>query len=239
MGENPSGFQGCPECPVENVSWDDIQKFLKKLKKSGCYMLKFGAESGSQRVLDFLKKDIKVEDIIRSCKECHEAGITPNYSFMTALPTETKDERVKTLELIDKLRKIAPEAVIISPQPYRPYPGGELADMVQSKYGFKFPEELDGWAGIVSQSIDSSMSDLEHFPWVKNPDSIRLQRMVSTIMMSRKGKKFQDRLRRVNLMLTPAVMALYAVATMRWKLKFFDLPLEYSYVFGSYKKFYR
>ena len=31
MGANPSHFQGCGQCPVEQVSWDDIQVFLQKL----------------------------------------------------------------------------------------------------------------------------------------------------------------------------------------------------------------
>ena len=30
MGSNPSNFKTCDECPVEQVSWDDIQEFLKK-----------------------------------------------------------------------------------------------------------------------------------------------------------------------------------------------------------------
>jgi formylglycine-generating enzyme required for sulfatase activity len=31
MGTNPSNFKNCPQCPVENVSWNDVQDFLKKL----------------------------------------------------------------------------------------------------------------------------------------------------------------------------------------------------------------
>lgn len=31
MGTNPSGFKDCDNCPVENVSWNDVQDFLKKL----------------------------------------------------------------------------------------------------------------------------------------------------------------------------------------------------------------
>jgi formylglycine-generating enzyme required for sulfatase activity/uncharacterized Tic20 family protein len=31
MGENPSRFSGCDQCPVERVSWIDIQEFLRRL----------------------------------------------------------------------------------------------------------------------------------------------------------------------------------------------------------------
>lgn len=31
MDQNPSHFNGCDDCPVENVSWNDVQNFLKKL----------------------------------------------------------------------------------------------------------------------------------------------------------------------------------------------------------------
>jgi formylglycine-generating enzyme required for sulfatase activity len=31
MGSNPSGFSGCDQCPVEQVSWNAVQEFIKKL----------------------------------------------------------------------------------------------------------------------------------------------------------------------------------------------------------------
>ena len=31
MGENPSYFENCSQCPVEKVSWNDVQEFLEKL----------------------------------------------------------------------------------------------------------------------------------------------------------------------------------------------------------------
>jgi formylglycine-generating enzyme required for sulfatase activity len=31
MGANPSFFKNCPQCPVEGVSWDDCQEFIRRL----------------------------------------------------------------------------------------------------------------------------------------------------------------------------------------------------------------
>jgi TonB family protein len=46
MGTNPSFFKNCPKCPVENVSWDDVQDFIKRLNQlgDGTYRLPTEAE---------------------------------------------------------------------------------------------------------------------------------------------------------------------------------------------------
>jgi formylglycine-generating enzyme required for sulfatase activity len=33
MDDNPSYFKGCDDCPVESVSWNDAQEFIKKLNE--------------------------------------------------------------------------------------------------------------------------------------------------------------------------------------------------------------
>lgn len=46
MGNNPSRFDGCDNCPVENVNWNDVQVFINKLnqKTNGNYRLPTEAE---------------------------------------------------------------------------------------------------------------------------------------------------------------------------------------------------
>ncbi len=46
MGSNPSGFSGCSDCPVEQVSWNDIQTFITNLNAlgEGTYRLPTEAE---------------------------------------------------------------------------------------------------------------------------------------------------------------------------------------------------
>jgi len=46
MGDNPSSFQGCDNCPVESVSWEDVQGFIQKLNQQtgGHYRLPSEAE---------------------------------------------------------------------------------------------------------------------------------------------------------------------------------------------------
>lgn len=224
--KNNLRFTWLANCRVNYFRPDYINdEFLERLKAAGCYKLMFGAESGSQRVLDWLKKDITVEQIVASAEMCQKHGLRANYSFMCALPTETKAERLATLHLIDRLLAIGNCVEIIPPQPYRPYPGDELARYCES-LGYRFPKKLEDWPKIVAKSMDSSSSNLEDFPWIDNPNEIRLQRVVATIATNR--KKLKDYLRRYPFFLAPLIAPFYFLEKLRWRYKYFGCPLEYS-----------
>ena len=45
MGNNPSKFTNCKDCPVERVSWDNIQTYLKKLNRKTGYRFRLPTEA--------------------------------------------------------------------------------------------------------------------------------------------------------------------------------------------------
>jgi radical SAM superfamily enzyme YgiQ (UPF0313 family) len=81
----------------------DIDK-LKAMKKAGCTQIFFGIESGSQRVLDYYRKDITVERIIETFAMCHRVGIRPCASIMLGAPSETREELEKTFQLVRTIK---------------------------------------------------------------------------------------------------------------------------------------
>jgi len=110
----------------------------KIFKETGCRQVYIGAESASQKMLDYLKKDIKVEDILESAKICREFGLHLYLSFMVGLPTQTREDVFETLDMIDRVKQIQPNSAIAIAI-YLPLPGGELYSEA-IKQGFNPPK---------------------------------------------------------------------------------------------------
>ena len=68
------------------------------MKQAGCWLIAFGIESGSQKVLDNVKKDAKVEDATRSINMCHRLGIKTWGYFIIGLPGENKQTVRETID---------------------------------------------------------------------------------------------------------------------------------------------
>ncbi len=104
------------------------EKAMERLSEIGLRMLHIGYESGSQRVLDFMKKGITVEQSIKATEICKKYHILVRGLFMLGLPTETKEEARETLGLI---KKINPN--IYSFSYFTPCPGSSLWDYCQER----------------------------------------------------------------------------------------------------------
>lgn len=95
-----SAFSRCGTFAKEN------KELLQKLVKCNCRRLLFGAESGSEKILKYIKKHIVVEDILNSCRVVSKYGIDPDYTFMSGFPTEKVQDLNQTVDVIDKLSRI-------------------------------------------------------------------------------------------------------------------------------------
>jgi len=79
-------------------------EMLALMKRSGCYLISYGLESGSQAVLDTLGKGTTVEQGIKAVEMTKAAGIKVFGSFMIGSPGETPDTVEQTIALIRRLK---------------------------------------------------------------------------------------------------------------------------------------
>jgi len=195
--------------------------FLAKLRQSGCYLLSFGAESGSPRILKKIQKDVTPEQIINSAKLCLRHGIIPQYSFMIGLPGETRQDIRLTLGLIDKLVKLSGEVQILGPQAFRPYPGSSLYEECV-KAGWREPQSLEEWAQLASGELNYLA--VKNFPWVADKDLVESMeayvRFGAHSISSAMGSTVQAK--------KWLKLGFVLLCQLRWRLKFFAWPIEFK-----------
>lgn len=142
-------------------------EILKKMAQSGCVRVSIGVESGSEKILKLLKKEITLEHVEQAAYLCRKHGIVVAYSFMMGIPGEEKEDTIKTLRFIHKLIKYNPKDYILGPQIFRPYPGSSLYEECV-KRGFVPPQTLRGW-GILDDGGTEGYVGLGALPWLEEP----------------------------------------------------------------------
>lgn len=85
------------------------EKLIKQMKKAGCYMISYGVESGSQRILDSMKKGITRDQIEKTIKLTKEANIRSVVYLIVGTPGETYDDVKETIKFV---KKIEPDFVV-------------------------------------------------------------------------------------------------------------------------------
>jgi len=92
-------------------------ELLALMKKAGCYEIGFGIESGSDRILQFIKKSTTTDLVRKGVKMTKEAGIDVRGFFMLGFPTETKDEVLQTINFAKELDVDVAQFMISTPLP--------------------------------------------------------------------------------------------------------------------------
>ncbi len=77
---------------------------LNKAYRAGARFIFWGVESGSQRVLNLMKKGTKVDDIEGVLKRSYQAGIRNCIYTFTGFPGETGKDRQQTMSFIERIQ---------------------------------------------------------------------------------------------------------------------------------------
>jgi radical SAM superfamily enzyme len=78
--------------------------YLQDLKSSGCAVLNFGIESGSNHVLQLMKKNVKREAVEQNLNDMTTIGLHAFTNWFTGFPGETPNDAAETMTLLWRTR---------------------------------------------------------------------------------------------------------------------------------------
>ncbi|MEI7977517.1 MAG: radical SAM protein [Bacteroidota bacterium] len=164
----------------ENMIWwgegriDTIHKYkdetLALMRKAGCKMIFFGAETGNDEVLKKMDKGGTQtgKQIMEFAARMKKFDIIPEYSFVLGTPADTEEEVMKQIDFdidfIKQIKAINPATEIII-YVYSPVPteGSEMYEKVLAS-GFRFPQKLEDWLDDAWENFDLRKNPLT--PWL-------------------------------------------------------------------------
>ncbi len=118
------------------------------MKRAKCAGMYFGLESGSDRVLESVHKNITVREIVEVSNLVYNSGMVSATSVLLGLPDETREDMKETLDLMRKIK-----TNVFDVNSYVPLPGTPLYDAM--------PEEdrrrID-WSKVAYKSLDNYFS---------------------------------------------------------------------------------
>lgn len=141
---------------------------LENMKRSGCKMIFFGAESASEEVLHQMNKGgtQTPDTVLMLAERLKKFEIVPEFSFVFGHPGDDVDRDFdNNMKFIRHLKKINPQAEIVLYM-YAPVMFEESSlFQIAKTYGFSFPQSLDAWMQPEWQDFDLRKSPV--IPWLK------------------------------------------------------------------------
>lgn len=91
---------------------------LHKYRAAGIIHIYVGTEATEQKSLDYIKKDLNIEESKRALALCRQHGIITETSMILGFPDETEDSIARTLELAMEFNPDMAHFLAIAPWPY-------------------------------------------------------------------------------------------------------------------------
>lgn len=135
-------------------------EMAKELRSLGIKHVSIGMESGSERILKLVQKDIARADQERAAHNLFYAGIWPLYYWIVGFPTETPEEMYQTLDQMDEIAKIHQGKLTQDVYAYTALPGTSLYDLVNPA---TLPDSIEGWSDYsLNHTTNQLASNIYH-----------------------------------------------------------------------------
>ena len=142
------------------------ERVMALCRTAGLRRVMIGLESGSQAMLDWMKKDIKLDQVFESAEKCRRHGVAVLFNLIVGFPDEPAASLAATMDVAKRLRAFGPDFQVAVFH-YRPYPGTPITDGL-SRSGFPLPETLTEWAAIEDSGAVS--------PWLNERQRLTIER---------------------------------------------------------------
>ncbi len=153
---------------------------LEAIRRAGCTMIFFGAESGSDRVLKEMNKELEAEETLELAARIRHFGIVPEFSFIFGNPKDPEGEAQECFQFIRKIKRLNPDAEIVvqhyTPVPQRERMYGDVEDKIQ------LPTTPEEWATERWQRFSTQKDPAT--PWLR-PRTKRLIDNFELVVSSR------------------------------------------------------
>ena len=92
--------------PYECLSRVDLvnRDILQGLRETGCFRIWYGAESGSQKILDSMQKETTVEQVREAARITQEMGMQAGFFILLGYPDETTSDIRMTIDFLKETR---------------------------------------------------------------------------------------------------------------------------------------
>ncbi len=219
---------------------DDILRYEKRglfklVRDSGCFRVNIGSESGSQEVLDYINKKIRVEETLESARILKNYDIEASFNFLFGLPRLEDIKQVhESIKLAVDLKRINPN-FSLPVSFYIPFPGTSMYRDALER-GLKVPDSLKEW-GVFDTAYDGS--GYQNYPWRrKSLDKLIKDAFFFYIPLAVPGNMCRGTLTRVDERLKSSKLRFFIrighwLAKWRVKHSFYRFPFE-THIFRMY-----
>jgi radical SAM superfamily enzyme YgiQ (UPF0313 family) len=90
---------------------------LKLMKKAGCFNIHMGIESGTDRILKEMNKNLTIKQIREAVNMIKKIGLSCSASFMLGYPNETEQEIMETINFAEELKLNNCQFFMTMPEP--------------------------------------------------------------------------------------------------------------------------